>query len=129
MFVTNLNTTQQGKLLAFAEHIINADGVVEERETQVLDTIKNQCSSDVVLSDPSTSNISELFKTHPEKVSLLLELISVALVDEDYHEKEIQIIKEIAEELDISADLQDMEIWVKKQLMLIKEANELMGVE
>lgn len=128
MFVTNLNTTQQGKLLSFAEQIINADGVVEERETQVLDTIRNQCSPDVVLSDQNTSDISKVFTTQPEKISLLLELISIALVDEEYHEKEIQIIKKIADELDVSADLQDMETWVKKQLMLIKEANELMGV-
>ncbi len=129
MFVTNLNSTQQGKLLALAEYIINVDGVVDNRETNVLEVIKSQCSSDVVLSNPDTSELTEMFRSQQEKVSLLLELISIVLVDDEYHESEIKVIKEIAEVLEVSADLQDMETWVKKQLMLIKEANKLMGVE
>ncbi len=43
----NLSSVQQGQLLLLAEKLINADGVADDNEKTVLDTMKKECSPDV----------------------------------------------------------------------------------
>jgi len=131
MFVANLNKAQQEMLLAFANQIIDADGVLNKKETYFLEAIKSQCVSEISLGKTfSIIQTSEIFITQRDRVSLLLELISIALADGEYHREEINIIREIASELNISMEqLQNMESWVKRQFSLLKEANNLMGGE
>lgn len=123
MFVANLSAGQQGVLLALAKEIMISDGVVSQEETEMFEFLKNQC-------DPAASSISiegenfySIFTTTRSKVSLMLELISMAYSDNAYHEKESHLIKRTAASLSISPQLlEDMESWVKRQMILIKEA-------
>jgi len=130
MFISYLNNEQQGQLLSLAEMIMNADGNIAEEEISIINTMKAQCSPDVLTAGKvSISDLATRFSTQPAKVSLLLELIGVAYADDDYHETEKKLIQEIASSLNISFPLlADMESWVKRQFLSMKEVNTFMEV-
>lgn len=127
MFISNLNIKQQGKLLALAKSVISADGVVKKQEEKFLDVLKAQCLPDVVPSNSKLTDLADSFTSQQEKVSLVLELIGIAYADSVYHAKEMKIIENIAEVLEVSDNLPEMEQWVEKQMMLVHEADKLMG--
>ena len=129
MFVSNLNKEQQGQLLSLADMMMKADGKIVEEELIIIDTIKAQCSPDVLPTKVSIPDLAATFSTQPAKVSLLLELLGVAYADDDYHITEQKLIQEIASSLNISSQLlADMESWVQRQFLLIKEAKTFMEV-
>lgn len=112
--------------------IMNADGNIAEEELIIIDTMKAQCSSDVLTAGKCKVSIPDLattFSTQPAKVSLLLELIGVAYADDDYHKTEKKLMQEIASSISISSLLLvDMESWVKRQFISMKEVNTFMEV-
>ena len=128
MFVGNLDTEQQQVLLALAKKMAKADSKVVDKEIDILNVIRSQCASDLVVPENvDIPNLSALFKTQISKTSLLLELIGVANADDEYHDTEKKITLEVAESLGISAQLfSDMESWVLRQFALVREANSFM---
>ena len=125
MFVQNLNTSQQEILLSMAKQVISVDGIIDEREMNLFYVLKSQCNQDV--KDEESINFEkarELFSTKASKVSLMLELIGVAHADEEYRREEQEFIKKVANSIQISENiLCDLENWVKRQIILVKEAN------
>ena len=89
---------------------------------------KNYCSPDTeIIEDLAINDVSQLFHTNKEKVSLILELLGVAFSDNEYHEKEEEFIAEVSISLEIESTLlKDCETWVKRYLILVKEASILM---
>lgn len=128
MFVKNLDIDQQKILLGLSRKIIRADGQVATEEANILSLIESQCSVSISESfEVNTADLASYFKSQTAKVSLLLELISVANVDNQYHANEKNITLEVAKSLDISLQLfADMESWVARQFSLIREANSFM---
>lgn len=128
MFVSNLNEVQQEALLSLSKKLIRVDGIIDEREENLLEVLRAQCR--VVANGSrefSNSELMAIFSRKGEKVSFLLELIGVAHADEVYGIEEKDFVREISRKLNISEALQmDMENWVKKQLSLVKEASNLM---
>ncbi|ELA6198217.1 TPA: TerB family tellurite resistance protein [Vibrio cholerae] len=130
MFIQNLNIIQQAALIAFAKQIISIDGHVDGKEELMLDNIRLQC--DVLVNVESNIGLGELaniFEHHHQKVSFMLELIGIAHADETYQETEKTFIGQIAEALDISSSLlNDLENWVMRQIILVKESSLLMEI-
>ena len=127
MFVENLNQEQKGYLLALSKLIISADGKVTQEEEDMLISLGARCGADITLPDEPLLDIAEKFASHTEKVSLLLELIGIALADSEYHEEEMGHMKNIANILGVNhLLLEDMENWVQRQFILIKEAKAFM---
>lgn len=130
MFIQHLNNEQQATLIAFTKKIIAVDGHIDEKEKLMLETIRSQCDANVNFdSKPEFDKIDSLFEFKHQKVAFMLELIGVAYADETYQESEITVIRNLAETLDISPSLlTDMENWVKRQMILVKEANLFMEI-
>lgn len=127
MFISTLNSKQQAVLLALAESIVAADGIVQQDEEQMLMTLKAQCESGVVKAELSILELERVFDTQEAKSALMLELLGVAFADADYHATEKAKITEIANALKIDAMLlSDMESWVSRQFVMVKEAYSFM---
>lgn len=127
MFVTNLNPIQQGILLKLAEMVAQADGQLWEEQKAILETLKFQCSNPQSIESINLSELTSIFESHRDKVALMLELIGVAHANGEYHELEKGLIFEIAEALILDSNsIKDMENWVVRQLILVREANILM---
>jgi uncharacterized membrane protein YebE (DUF533 family) len=124
MFVSNLNQIQQETLFALSKKLIAADGKIEERELALLNIIKSQCIAGISeANDSGAECLKSVYDTNASKVSLLLELIGLANADDEYGDEEKAFIKEISDALSIpQVLLDDLESWVKRQLILIKEA-------
>lgn len=125
MFIQHLNNEQQATLIAFAKKIIAVDGHIDEKEELMLETIRSQCDVNVNFdSKPELDELGSLFELQHQKVAFMLELIGVAYADETYQDSEKAVIGHLAEVLNISPSLlTDMESWVKRQMILVKEAN------
>ncbi|EKZ8664216.1 TerB family tellurite resistance protein [Vibrio alginolyticus] len=96
----------------------------------MLETIRSQCDVNVNFdSKPELDELGSLFELQHQKVALMLELIGVAYADETYQDSEKAVIGHLAEVLNISPSLlTDMESWVKRQMILVKEANLFMEI-
>ncbi|WP_278183373.1 TerB family tellurite resistance protein [Vibrio misgurnus] len=130
MFIQYLNSEQQAILITFTKKIIAVDGHIDEKEELMLETIRSQCDVNVNLdSNPELDELGRLFEFKHQKVAFILELIGVAYADETYQDSEKAVIGHLAEILNISPSLLiDMESWVKRQMILVKEANLLMEI-
>ena len=129
MFVNHLNPLQQGCLLGLSKLVIEVDGSLSSKETEVFSIIKSQCQDTVSVAEEPMSLIEDCFKDNTSKVSLMLELVGVAYADSEYHENEKALLNNIANKLGLSQDLlQDIETWVERQLALVKEAQVMLEV-
>lgn len=125
MFIQHLSNDQQAALFCFAKKIIAVDGHIDEKEEVMLEAIRAQCNDNVNFDlSIDLGSLIGLFEYKHQKVSFMLELIGVAYADEDYQESEKTIIAHLAEAFEIpSTLLEDMESWVRRQMILVKEAN------
>ncbi len=129
MFVERLSLEQQNVLITLSTGLISVDGVIDKREKALIESIKIQCHSEAKNIEFEYSNLEKLFESTESKVALLLELIGLAHADHEYHKEEQSFIKEVATSLLISEELQgDMENWVTRQMLLVKEANSFMEI-
>lgn len=129
MFINNLSAEQQSIFLGLAKELVSADGRIDDRETRMISTLKNMCNSGVTPAPIGSLEIlRDQFGDRASKVSMMLELVGVAHADQNYDVSEKQMIRNIAQSLDISgALLEDIENWVRRQMGLTKEANLLIG--
>jgi len=129
MFINNLTPDQQGYLLSLCHAIAAADGNIVEAEQQILADLKSQSHPNSPLPDDPFSKLEDHFDDHKSKVSLLLELLGIAYVDSHYDESEAGIITRVADKLKVNkALLSDLENWVTRQMLLVKEAHVFMEV-
>ncbi|WP_373054443.1 TerB family tellurite resistance protein [Thioalkalivibrio sp.] len=127
MFVGNLDARQQGALLALAHEVASADDTLSKKEEEFLATLRTQMEPNVEPASIDRNDLSTAFESKRVRASLLLELLGIAHADDDYHESEKKLIAEIAAALDISEfELADMEGWVERQLLLVREAAQFM---
>src|SRR5690554_6305931 len=125
MFIGNLNESQQKVLITLTKRLIAADGEVHEKEKEILEFIESQCSASL----ESVGDVEEIesikcyFSDQRAVISLMLELLGVAHADESYDEKERVFLESVANDLSVPNDLMErMELWVRRQIILTKEA-------
>ncbi|WP_298715894.1 TerB family tellurite resistance protein [uncultured Oceanisphaera sp.] len=128
MFVQLLSSSQQEALLSLSKKLITADNYIDQREQLLLDTLRQQCCNNLNPdSDVNIDSLHALFAEEKQKTAFMLELIGVAHADENYQDIEKDFITQVAKKLAIStAHLQNLESWVKQQLLLTQEAYALL---
>lgn len=129
MFLHLLTPQQQISLIKTAEQLIASDNVIAKEEESILQILKDQISADIKSSEKfELSSIKTLFDTKKQKIAFLMELVGIALIDEEFHSSERSLITEIASLLSVSdSDLKQVEEWVLQQMALQKSATALMG--
>lgn len=128
MFIQHLNDEQQAALYHFSKELIAADGYVDERETLLLDGIIAQCNNSADLEQKfDIKQIPEIFSEKAQKMAFLIELVGVAYADQVIEENEDNLIKNVAEALNVELSLIDeLKDWVQRQMALVFEAEKFL---
>ena len=127
MFVHQLGPRQQSALLHYARELMRADGRIGDDELGYLDALRAQTVAGVEAEEIPLEKIGHLFTDRRSRVALLLELIGMGYADESFEVEEASLITQISNALDFSdEDVLDFKSWVRRQMMLMTEAEHLM---
>lgn len=127
MFVQYLNERQQGVLLHYAYEMMRADSSVDAREMNRLEVLRDQAQPGVQAEDVAIEELPELFDDRISRIALLFEVIGMGYADEEFDPQESGLINTMANALAIDEDeVLNIVSWVKRQLLLVKEAHRLM---
>ena len=128
MFVQYLSERQQAALLHFSCEMMRADTVLETEQSVHLDVLRSQARPGVEAEDTPIGELPDLFQDRRSRIVLLLELVGMGFVDENFTAADSALIGTLAAVLEIGTDdLAAVEGWVKRQLELVEEARDLMG--
>ena len=117
MFVQYLSERQQAALLHYSIEVMRADNVVDTEENVHLDLLRSQTGAGVEAEDIPISELPDLFEGRPSRIALLLELVGMGLVDEEFTVGESALIGRLAAALGIGDDdLASIQSWVGRQL-------------
>ena len=127
MFVQYLNERQQGVLLHYAYEMMRADSSADAREMNRLEVLRAQAQPSVQAKDVAIEELPELFDDRMSRIALLFEVIGMGYADEEFDPQESELINTMAKALAIEEDeVLNIVSWVKRQLLLVKEAHRLM---
>ena len=128
MFVQYLNERQQGALLHYAHEMMRVDGAVAGEELALLDLLRDQAQPGVESEDVPIEELAGLFDDRLTRVAFLLEVVGMGYAHEDFDPSESQLARDLASALALDEDgtLEDVQSWVKRQLLLVREATQLM---
>jgi len=128
VFVHYLNERQQAALLHYAREVMVADSAIDPEESLQMEVLRGQMRPGVQSEAVSLKQLCDLFSDRPSRVILLMELLGMGYADQELVARESKMINEIAGILMDTDALQAIESWVRRQLSLLKEAQELMEV-
>ena len=128
MFVHYLDERQQAALLHYAREVMVADSAIDPEESLQMEVLRGEVRPGVQSEAVPMEQLRDLFSDRPSKVILLIELLGMGYADEAFVAQESKMINEIAGILMDTDVLQIIESWVRRQLSLLKEAQELMEV-
>ena len=127
MFVQYLNERQQGVLLHYAYEMMRADSSIDAREMNRLEVLRDQVQPGVQAEDVVIGELPDLFDDRISRFALLVEVIGMGYADEAFDPQESEIINSIAKALAIDEnEILNIISWVKRQLLLLKEAHLMM---
>lgn len=127
MFVQYLSERQQAALLHYSSEMMRADNVVDPAESVHLDVLRSQTRPGVAAEDIPIRELSGVFEDRRSRIALLLELVGMGLVDENFTAAESALVARLATALEVGdGDLGSIESWVRRQLDLVEEALDLM---
>lgn len=125
MFLNSLTDEQKKAFLAIAMKIIGADGVLDPRERQMVESMRYEMGlwDETDLPKGHIEDMAKPFDTRQSRVILMLESIALAYVDEEFASKEQKILRELALLFGFSEEeATTMENWVLRYKELLKEA-------
>ena len=127
MFISNLNLQERKAFAQLAWHLVHIDGVLSESETEVLDTIERETGFRGEAQKDDYIKLADVFGGREAKISVLLELLSLAHVDGNYDASEQQMIQNLSVHFKIeNEELDTLHSWVIRQTMLLQEAQSFM---
>ena len=128
MFVQYLNERQQGALLHYAHEMMRVDGAVAGEELALLDLLRDQAQPGVEAEDVPLKDLAGLFDDRLTRVAFLLEVVGMGYAHQDFDPAEDKLARDLTEALALDDDdiLGDVKSWVKRQLLLVREARDLM---
>lgn len=128
MFVQNLNERQQCVLLHYADAVMRVDNRIDPSELVAMDMLRDQARPGAQPEEVPIDQLGDVFMNRIGRVSLLLELVGMGYVNEDFDPRQSALIEQIAGSLDLLQDgtLEAVNQWVKDQLGLMAKARELM---
>ena len=127
MFLNNLSEEQQQAFLKIVHEFVNVDGVEPEEEA-LMETYCRETglSTDDVAEQPVPQLLS-LFETRRSRVSMMLELIGLGHIDQDFSENEQEYLRRFLEEFGwAESEFDILENWVLREIALMQDADELM---
>ncbi len=121
-----LQTFNKEERIAFAElakQMIAVDKVFDQRELQMYEDIcaeMNIDESDVYKMDNvDIKDLLDVFSNDNKQIFAILELLSIAFIDENYAIEEQQMMCEMIEHLEIDEEkLKEMQQWAKQRIKL-----------
>ena len=128
MFVQYLNERQQGALLHYAHEMMRVDGAVAAEELALLDLLRDQAQPGVEAEDVPLEDLAGLFDDRLTRVAFLLEVVGIGYAHQDFDPAESKLARNLTEALALDDDdiLGDVKSWVKRQILLVREARDLM---
>ena len=126
MFVQYLNERQQGILLHYADRIMRVDGVIDAKEMVHIDALREQAAPGAKAEDLPAAELSQVFEDRSSRIAFLLELVGMGYANEAFDPKQSELVGKVAAAFSLDTDMDDVESWVRRQLLLTREARELM---
>lgn len=130
MFLNLLTDRQKASFFALATKVVMADGGVVPEEAVTLDIRRYEMGEDVsappdeIYGEPNT----DVFDTRKSQMVALAELYVLAYSDDDFHEDERPILRQLADVWGFSDDeCTEIERWAKRQAPLSVEAWAMFG--
>jgi tellurite resistance protein len=130
MFLNNFTIEQKKAFLAIAMRIIGADGFLDPRERQMIESMRYEMGlfteTDLPGKYTGIEELAKPFDSRKSQVILMLESIALAYADDEFASEEAKILRELALIFNFSEEeATAMENWVQKYRGLIKEAVEM----
>ncbi|MDF1564516.1 MAG: TerB family tellurite resistance protein [Deltaproteobacteria bacterium] len=131
MFIGLLNKEQQEALCSIIQFVAKIDGADDAREELLISALLAETSLDTM---PATADdqdaveaLLDRFDTPVARHSLLLEMMGVALADNNLHEAEVKAILAVADALKVDREWVDRgRDYVQRTLELQREGNDLL---
>ena len=128
MFVEYLNERQQAALLHYAHEVMVADGIVETEERVHMEVLRSQMRAGVTAEPVPVNGLAKLFDRRLSRIAMFLELTGMGYANETFDPHQSDMLKQVAYALSLSdGDVDAVNSWVKRQLLLVKEAQALMA--
>ena len=125
MFLNSLTEEQKKSFLAIAKKIIGADGILDTRERQMIETMRYEMGlwDETDLPTGYIEDLAKPFDTRQSRVILMLESIALTYADEESSSEEKKILRELALLFEFpEEEATAMENWVLRYKNLVKEA-------
>jgi tellurite resistance protein len=145
MFVENLSSKSQKEVfLSFAQALVTVDGESQGAELSLLKEIGRQLpgiKANAKVVNAILSNVKDgkgtgikaaakIFSSRQEKVSVMLELLGIAVIDNKFQDQERQLLAKLSNALGFSKiEMAQFESWVSVQFELTKMAGSFMREE
>ncbi len=127
MFLNFFSNEEKSAFWNLANEMIAKDGKITEEELDLLDTYKLELGEFEKLSFSQKIVVEDVFKSTQKQKILLLELLGLALADNDFDEAEKKMISDLAEKFRIKNETVDKLIsWINKQKDLYNEIKNIL---
>lgn len=145
MFIENLSSNSQKEaFLSLAQALVSVDGKSQGAEMSLLNELGRQLpgikanvkSVAAILAavkekkGTGIKNAAKTFSSRKEKVSVMLELLGIAIIDNKFQPRERQLIAKVAEAFGFSeVEMTQFESWISVQFELTKMVGTFMQEE
>lgn len=132
MFLGIFDASQKQAFLALAHHLVAADDKLAAQELDLLTAMKTEMGlpADTLAPIISVEDAVTAFGHHRVRVAALLELIGIALVDDDLDPDEVVLLKQVKRAFGISPARFVANVnWVMRQMALAREAEAMLTGE
>ena len=126
MFVQYLNERQQGVLLHYADRVMRVDGVLDAKEMVHIDMLREQAVPGTKAEGLPVAELPRVFEDRSSRIAFLLELVGMGYANEAFDPRQSELVGAVAAAFSLDSDMDDVESWVRRQLLLTREARELM---
>ena len=104
MFLGKLPEAEKQAFLCLANKVMKADGIIEEREMEVINTLRGEMNAPNLVSNLTEEESYKVFSVSktPVKKAVYLELLGIAIADGGIVTKENEVLAEFASRLRLS---------------------------
>ncbi len=124
MYLNNFSYEQKLAFLAIAVKIINADGILDRREQQTIDTMRIEMGllAEAKLPNGPLEQIVSVFDTRRNRIYAFIEWIALAYADEKFSGEEQKLLRAIALQFNLDEkEASAIETWVNDYKTLLKD--------
>jgi tellurite resistance protein len=104
MFLGKLSETEKQAFLCLANYVMKADGIIEEREMEVVNVLRGEMNTPNLLSNLTEAESFKILASSKKRVkkAIYIELLSIAMADGLVDANEEEHMKNILSQLSLS---------------------------